>query len=225
MEDFLNAIEEFCGENYIWALTGMVVLLFLVIAVITGTAVKASKRKKAQAGDSTSREYFLEGEYEELLKQKSMERNQSEEIKTHTELTEELSEDLTEKLTEQLTEEEEYKPEDELKTLSERPVCININIEHGQVKIGYDEEIGYDETGQISYKTEAHAEEIKKDDETTEAAPRNEIQESDAEKEIIMEKINIIKGAPSGKFGPGNLNTSRSGRVYTEEELRRKIKE
>ena len=221
MEDFLNAIEEFCGENYIWVLTGMVVLLFLVIAVITGTAVKASKRKKAQAGDSTSREYFLEGEYEELLKQKSMERNQSEEIKTHTELTEELSEDLTEKL----TEEEEYKPEDELKTLSERPVCININIEHSQVKIGYDDKIGHDESVQISNKTVTHDEEKKKDDETTEAVPQNEIQESDAEKEIIMEKFNIIKGAPSGKFGPGNLNISRSGRVYTEEELRRKIKE
>ena len=221
MEDFLNAIEEFCGENYIWVLAGMVVLLFLVIAVITGTAVKASKRKKTQAGDSASREYFLEGEYEELLKQKSMQRNQSEETKPQTELTEELPEELTE----QLIEEEKYKLEDELKTLSERPVCININIEHGQVKIEYDEKIGYDESVQSSNKTETYVEEIKRDDETTETAPQKEIQESDAEKEIIMEKINIIKGAPSGKFGPENLNTSRSGRVYTEEELRRKIKE
>ena len=217
MEDFLNAIEEFCGENYIWVLTGMVVLLFLVIAVITGTAVKASKRKKAQAGDSTSREYFLEGEYEELLKQKSMGRKQSEETKPQMELTEELSEELPE--------EKEYKPEDELKTLSERPVCISINIEHGQVTIGYDENIGYDEAVRISNKTGTHTEEKKEVDEAMDIAPGNGLQECNTEKEIIMEKINIVKGAPSGKFGPGNLNTTRSGRVYSEEELRRKIKE
>lgn len=207
MEDFLNAIEDFCGENYMWVLTVTLALLFLAIVAITGTAVKASKRKKGNVVESSSREYFLEGEYENLLKQKAMEQNRSDEP--------ELQPDLSE----QLAEEEAYKPEDELKTLNERPVCININIEHGQVKIGYDE------TERISYKMETHSEKIEEADETMDFAPRNEIQESDAEKEIIMEKINIIKGAPSGKFGPGNMNTSRSGRVYTEEELRRKIKE
>ena len=40
-----------------------------------------------------------------------------------------------------------------------------------------------------------------------------------------MEKINLIKGAPARKFGPDNLNTGRSGRIYTEEELHRQIKE
>lgn len=207
MEDFLNAIEDFCGENYMWVLTVTLALLFLAIVAITGTAVKASKRKKGNVVESSSREYFLEGEYENLLKQKAMEQNRSDEP--------ELQPDLSE----QLAEEEAYKPEDELKTLNERPVCININIEHGQVKIGYDE------TERISYKMETHSEKIEEADETMDFTPRNEIQESDAEKEIIMEKINIIKGAPSGKFGPGNMNTSRSGRVYTEEELRRKIKE
>lgn len=207
MEDFLNAIEDFCGENYIWVLTVTLALVFLAIVAITGTAVKASKRKKGNVVEGSSREYFLEGEYENLLKQKAMEQNRSDEP--------ELQPDLSE----QLAEEEAYKPEDELKTLNERPVCININIEHGQVKIGYDE------TERISYKMETHSEKIEEADETMDFAPRNEIQESDAEKEIIMEKINIIKGAPSGKFGPGNMNTSRSGRVYTEEELRRKIKE
>ena len=215
MEDFLNAIEEFCGEYYIWILTVTLVLLLLAIVAITGTAVKASKRKKGNVVESSSREYFLEGEYENLLKQKAMEQNKSDELELEPEPTS----------SELLAGEEEYKPEDELKTLSERPVCININIEHGQVKIGYDDKIGHDESVQISNKTVTHVEEKKKDDETTEAVPQNEIQESDAEKEIIMEKINIIKGAPSGKFGPGNMNTSRSGRVYTEEELRRKIKE
>lgn len=207
MEDFLNAIEDFCGENYMWVLTVTLALLFLAIVAITGTAVKASKRKKGNVVEGSSREYFLEGEYENLLKQKAMEQNRSDEPELQPELSE------------QLAEEEAYKPEDELKTLNGRPVCININIEHGQVKIGYDE------TERISYKMETHSEKIEEADETMDFAPRNEIQESDAEKEIIMEKINIIKGAPSGKFGPGNMNTSRSGRVYTEEELRRKIKE
>ena len=215
MENILNAIEEFCGDYYIWVLTGTALLLFLIIAAITRTAIKAVKRKKGNADDGISREFFLEGEYEDLLKQKAMEQNKSDELELEPEPT---SYEL-------LAGEEEYKPEDELKTLSERPVCININIEHGQVKIVYDDKIGHDESVQISNKTVTHVEEKKKDDKTTEAAPQNDVRESDAEKEIIMEKINIIKGAPSGKFGPGNLNTSRSGRVYTEEELRRKIKE
>ena len=220
MEDFLKAIEEFCGENYIWILAGMALLLFLIITAITGTGVKAIKRKKTQTGESASREYFLEGEYEELLKQKSMGRKQSEGTKPQTDQTE-----LTEELSEELPEEKEYKPEDELKTLSERPVCISINIEHGQVTIGYDENIGYDESVRISNKTGTHTEEKKEADEAIDIATGSGLQECNTEKEIVMEKINIVKGAPSGKFGPGNLNTTRSGRVYSEEELRRKIKE
>ena len=224
MEDFLNAIEEFCGENYIWILAGMALLLFLIITAITRTGVKAIKRKKTQTGESASREYFLEGEYEELLKQKSMGRKQSEETKPQMDQTE-LTEELSEELPEELPEEKEYKPEDELKTLSERPVCISINIEHGQVTIGYDENIGYDEAVRISNKTGTHTEEKKEVDEAMDIAPGNGLQECNTEKEIIMEKINIVKGVPSGKFGPGNLNTTRSGRIYSEEELRRKIKE
>lgn len=220
LEDFLKAIEEFCGENYIWILAGMALLLFLIITAITGTGVKAIKRKKTQTGESASREYFLEGEYEELLKQKSMGRKQSEGTKPQTDQTE-----LTEELSEELPEEKEYKPEDELKTLSERPVCISINIEHGQVTIGYDENIGYDESVRISNKTGTHTEEKKEADEAIDIATGSGLQECNTEKEIVMEKINIVKGAPSGKFGPGNLNTTRSGRVYSEEELRRKIKE
>ena len=220
MEDFLKAIEEFCGENYIWILAGMALLLFLIITAITGTGVKAIKRKKTQTGESASREYFLEGEYEELLKQKSMGRKQSEGTKPQTDQTE-----LTEELSEELPEEKEYKPEDELKTLSERPVCISINIEHGQVTIGYDENIGYDESVRISNKTGTHTEEKKEADEAIDIATGSGLQECNTEKEIVMEKINIVKGAPSGKFGPGNLNTTRSGRIYSEEELRRKIKE
>ena len=220
MEDFLKAIEDFCGENYIWILAGMALLLVLIITAITGTGVKAIKREKTQTGESASREYFLEGEYEELLKQKSMGRKQSEGTKPQTDQTE-----LTEELSEELPEEKEYKPEDELKTLSERPVCISINIEHGQVTIGYDENIGYDESVRISNKTGTHTEEKKEADEAMDIAPGSGLQECNTEKEIVMEKINIVKGAPSGKFGPGNLNTTRSGRVYSEEELRRKIKE
>ena len=40
-----------------------------------------------------------------------------------------------------------------------------------------------------------------------------------------MEKINLVKGVSTRKFGPDNLNTGRSGRIYTEEELQRRIRE
>ena len=45
------------------------------------------------------------------------------------------------------------------------------------------------------------------------------------EKAIVMEKISLVKGTAVKKFGKDNPNTTRSGRVYTEEELRKQIKE
>lgn len=49
---------------------------------------------------------------------------------------------------------------------------------------------------------------------------------SDSPKEqIVLEKLEILRPAPPKKFGPDNINTGRSGRVFTEEELNRLIKE
>ena len=73
VKDFLNTIEELCGENYIWVLTGAVVLAVLIIAAAAGAAIKAFRRKKTDSVGTTDtdREYFLEGEYDELLKQRA----------------------------------------------------------------------------------------------------------------------------------------------------------
>ena len=46
MKDFLNTIEDFCSENYIWLLVGAAVLLLLIIAAATGASFKASRRNK-----------------------------------------------------------------------------------------------------------------------------------------------------------------------------------
>ena len=162
VKDFLNTIQELCGENYIWVLTGAVVLAVLIIAAAAGAAIKADTSDTSHAVGISER-----------------------------------------------CESEEYAPENEFESLSEQPVCININIERGQVKIDY----GDDRKVSCSVETERGKPE------------EAEAQTDTAGREIVMEKINLIKGVPSRKFGPGNLNTRRSGRVYTEEELRRQIKE
>lgn len=214
MKDFLNTFEEFCSENYIWLLVGTVVLLLVIIVAANGPSVKASRRNKGDRSEADNREYFLEGEYDELLKLKAQEHQKAEESDSceDTEQTAEAEPGREEH-------EEVYKPEDELEALSDQPVCININIEHGQVKIGYDAD------GQISCRVQAGIEEPALAGENEESAEKSKEPEDDSSREIIMEKINLIKGAPARKFGPDNLNTGRSGRIYTEEELYRQIKE
>lgn len=212
MKDFLNTIEDFCGDNYIWLLVGTVALLLLIIAAATGASVKRSRRDTGDRSQSDNREYFLEGEYDELLKRRAQEYRQDEEP--------DLSEDAEQiEQEEPGTDEEEYKPEDELEALNDQPVCININIEHGQVKIDYDAD------GQFSCRVQADTDEPAIDEEVKESAEKSKGPEDDSSREIVMEKINLIKGAPARKFGPDNLNTGRSGRIYTEEELYRQIKE
>lgn len=217
MKDFLNTIEDFCSENYIWLLAGAAVLLLLIIAAAIGASFKASRRDKGGWSEADNREYFLEGEYDELLRRKAQEHQKAEELDffEDTEQTAEAESDCDE----HEEHEEVYKPEDELEALSDQPVCININIEHGQVKIGYDAD------GQISCRVQAGTEEPAPADENEESAEKSKEPEDDNSREIIMEKINLIKGAPARKFGPDNLNTGRSGRIYTEEELYRQIKE
>ena len=61
--------------------------------------------------------------------------------------------------------------------------------------------------------------EINKFEETT---IMNEIK---MEEPIQIEQINLVKAQPSRKFGPDNKNTSRSGRIFTEEELKTQIRE
>lgn len=42
---------------------------------------------------------------------------------------------------------------------------------------------------------------------------------------VQIEQINLVKAEPSRKFGPDNIDTSRSGRIFTEEELKSQIRE
>lgn len=42
---------------------------------------------------------------------------------------------------------------------------------------------------------------------------------------VQIEQINLVKAKPSRKFGPDNVDTSRSGRIFTEEELKTQIRE
>lgn len=68
-------------------------------------------------------------------------------------------------------------------------------------------------------KFEEELPEINKFEETT---IMNEIK---MEEPIQIEQINLVKAQPSRKFGPDNKNTSRSGRIFTEEELKTQIRE
>lgn len=46
-----------------------------------------------------------------------------------------------------------------------------------------------------------------------------------SEGEVLLEKINLIKNGPPKRFGPDNMNINRAGRVFSEEELGRQIKD
>lgn len=67
------------------------------------------------------------------------------------------------------------------------------------------------------------SDDIKKEKTADEVKTKENIQEKKTEprkdEQLVMEKIEIIKSAPAHKYGPGNTNTTRSGRVFTEEEL------
>lgn len=209
VKDFLEILKDFCGENYIWILVGAVALLLLIIAAVTGAALRHTRRNNDSESHGGERDYFLEGEYDLLLRSKTGAKQA-----IHGECDEsvdEIREDDDEN-----SEYEEYEPEKELESLNNRPVCININIEHGKVNIEY----GADgETTCSIAETEMAPD--KTDEETEETVKQEESQRQ----EIVLEKINLIKGKPVRKFGPDNLNTGRSGRIYTEEELCRLIKE
>ena len=129
MKDFLKAIEEFCGDNYIWVLTGAAAVLILIIAVAAYKAVKASRRGKLRDHENPGRDYFLEGEYDELLKRTASENNREsngggQDLHIKPEITEEAAvvaeslDEIPKEINEINKAEDNYKPEDELKSLS-----------------------------------------------------------------------------------------------------------
>ena len=247
VKDFLDTVKDFCGENYIWMLVGAGVLLLLIIAAMTGAASRHSRRNNDSKAYDGGRDYFLEGEYDLLIKSQAEARHEGhEECEEHGKLDEDADEpeccDTAEEIQDNMIKSQEvqedddpcsrdeYEPEKELESLTDQPVCININIEHGQIKIGYgpDGELtcAVTEEGMAADDDNNVTDEREPDKDMpgggiSETAEREESRGQ----EIILEKTNLIKGAPVKKFGPDNLNTGRSGRIYTEEELRRLIKE
>ena len=245
VKDFLDTIRDFCGDNYIWILVGAAALLLMIVAAVTGATVRNSHRRDAGLSDRDERDYFLEGEYDLLLKSMAAAKPEEPEATAFDEENEAGNEDnpgvldvpiesqeLQENsqgngqetehenrdinISEENGKYEEYKPEKELESLADHPVCININIEHGHIRIGY----GPD--GEMNCSV---AEGDMPSGENERKAQEPDRQEDGRGQEIVLEKINLIKGAPVRKFGPDNLNTGRSGRIYTEEELCRLIKE
>lgn len=222
MDSIISFLEENLGDNYIWITAGAAAAVLLIII-----AIAAVKKKKLSEEDAAEpREFFMEGEYDTMLRDAARasraEASQPEAAAAEPEETE-VSE-VTE-----CTEEEQNALKEEL-----QQVHININIERGQVKIGYEEdgkvtcivETDEEQTNDPELKAALAAGGIT--DEEPQAA---EIQQTEGGKEIlagqniVLEKINLVKAAPAKKFGPDNFNTGRSGRVFTEEELREQIKQ
>lgn len=224
MDSIISFLEENLGDNYIWITAGAAAAVLLIIIAIA--AVKKKKKKLSEEDAAEPREFFMEGEYDTMLRDAARasraEASQPEAAAAEPEETE-VSE-VTE-----CTEEEQNALKEEL-----QQVHININIERGQVKIGYEEdgkvtcivETDEEQTNDPELKAALAAGGIT--DEEPQAA---EIQQTEGGKEIlagqniVLEKINLVKAAPAKKFGPDNFNTGRSGRVFTEEELREQIKQ
>jgi len=224
MDSIISFLEENLGDNYIWITAGAAAAVLLIIIAIA--AVKKKKKKLSGEDAAEPRGFFMEGEYDTMLRDAARasraEASQPEAAAAEPEETE-VSE-VTE-----CTEEEQNALKEEL-----QQVHININIERGQVKIGYEEdgkvtcivETDEEQTNDPELKAALAAGGIT--DEEPQAA---EIQQTEGGKEIlagqniVLEKINLVKAAPAKKFGPDNFNTGRSGRVFTEEELREQIKQ
>ena len=49
--------------------------------------------------------------------------------------------------------------------------------------------------------------------------------DSEVDSKVKVEQIQMIKAVPARKYGPDNQDTNRSGRIFTEEELKKIIKE
>lgn len=218
MDSIISFLEENLGDNYIWITAGAAAVLLLIII-----ALAAGKKKKTSDGDTEEpREFFLEGEYDTMI------RDAARASRAEAAAPEEPEEPEEPEVSE-CTEEEQNALKEEL-----QQVHININIERGQVKIGYeedgkvtcivetDEEQANDPELKAALAAGGITEEEPQDAETQQTEDGREIL---AGQNIVLEKINLVKAAPAKKFGPDNFNTGRSGRVFTEEELREQIKQ
>lgn len=208
MKEYLDSIIEFLednlGDNYIWITCGAAALLLVIIIAV----VTAGRKKSAQVEEvAEDRDFFLEGEYDTMIRDKARAKRSIESEPAVIEGTEEEQAALKEEL---------------------QQVQINISIERGQVHIGYEDD------GRLTCVVEemlkeAEENEASDTDFTTagepEAQPLSEGNEILANQSIVLEKIELVKAAPAKKFGPDNFNTGRSGRIFTEEELREQIKQ
>ena len=224
MDSIISFLEENLGDNYIWITAGAAAAVLLIIIAIA--AVKKKKNKLSGEDAAEPRGFFMEGEYDTMLRDAARasraEASQPEAAAAEPEETEVSG-------ISECTEEEQNALKEEL-----QQVHININIELVQVKIGYEDdgkvtcivETDEEQTNDPELKAALAAGGIT--DEEPQAA---EIQQTEGGKEIlagqniVLEKINLVKAAPAKKFGPDNFNTGRSGRVFTEEELREQIKQ
>ena len=224
MDSIISFLEENLGDNYIWITAGAAAAVLLIIIAIA--AVKKKKNKLSGEDAAEPRGFFMEGEYDTMLRDAA--RASRAEVSQPEAAVAEPEETEISEVTE-CTEEEQNALKEEL-----QQVHININIERGQVKIGYEDdgkvtcivETDEEQTNDPELKAALAAGGIT--DEEPQAA---EIQQTEGGKEIlagqniVLEKINLVKAAPAKKFGPDNFNTGRSGRVFTEEELREQIKQ
>ena len=213
MKEYLDSIIEFLeenlGDNYIWIACGAAaLLLIIIIALIAG-----GRKKNSQKEGEQKREFFLEGEYDALIRNEARAKRAAES---------EFSEDAEAAVIEGTAEEQAALKEDL------QQVQINISIERGQVHIGYEDNgrmtCVVEEMLKEAEETEASCAEFTAPEEP-ELQPVSEEQEVLANQSIVLEKIELVKAAPVKKFGPDNFNTGRSGRIFTEEELRKQIKQ
>ena len=212
MNELLDKITEFCSDNLeMIAGAGGILLVLILLGIFISNKIKDRPADER-------REFFLEGEYDTMIREEAHAKKAAVHIQAEPEQEYEAEalpeiEPAAEESPLENLELEDLMEEDEAK-----PVHININIERGQVKIGYDED------GRITCMVESDQEEVpaQKPAAEPEGGREEMLPRQDG---IVLEKINLIKAAPVKKFGPDNFNTGRSGRVFTEDELQQQIKD
>lgn len=89
---------------------------------------------------------------------------------------------------------------------------VGIKIPGAEVKITY-------------CKEDAETEKVSKDQEADEMKAEEDVSSDEADNAIAKDDKTEIQPKPRKKFGPDNMNVSRSGKVYSEEELELQIRD
>jgi len=241
---------EFCRDqsDAIMMIGAIVVILIIIIAVIRSIAKKEINDEDLDFDESI---YF--GQAEEENQDKGNKESHDEELKDKDELTDKpekpFSEDSRDgKNIEMKQDSEDEKSEashkctqniifpeeliQEIAKVSSKDLQeVEIKIQSAELRIKYcdckEDGGSQQEVVKTFEESEELAEALQEDSIESKSATKSyeDMKDLDKDLSLFIEQDRREPVERHGKFGPNNFNTTRSGRVFTEEELERQIRD